>query len=109
TAIDEAYRGEVARRYAYADGQGEVGFISSVTQPFCGTCTRARVSARGMLYTCLFSDQGTDLRDLLRTQGTDALTETVTKTWSARTDRYSEVRGRESVGGSRVEMSYIGG
>jgi len=109
TAIDEAYRGEVARRYAYTDGQGEVGFISSVTQPFCGTCTRARVSARGMLYTCLFSDQGTDLRDLLRTQGTDALTETVTKTWSARADRYSEVRGRESVGGSRVEMSYIGG
>ncbi len=108
-ALDQSYGGEVARRYAYADGYGEVGFISSVTQPFCGTCTRARISARGMLYTCLFSSHGSDLRDLLRRQGPQAVMECVQQVWRQREDRYSELRGTQVASGNRVEMSYIGG
>lgn len=104
------YAGEVSRRFAYADGAGEVGFISSVTQPFCGDCTRARVSARGMLYTCLFAEQGVDLREALRKQGVEEVSALVVRTWEARAARYSEERGTTtSKTASRIEMGYIGG
>ena len=109
------YRGEVARRWKYVDGQGEVGFISSVTQPFCATCTRARISAEGMLYTCLFANRGTDLRTLLRGgAGEEEITRVVRQVWEVREDRYSEVRSQATVDLPRVdlpkvEMSYIGG
>lgn len=109
SAIAPAYDGETARRYEYADGAGEVGFISSVTQPFCGDCTRARLSAKGTLYTCLFASTGVDLRGPLRDAGTDAVRGIVERTWSRRTDRYSELRGRAPSSAARIEMSYIGG
>ena len=104
------YPGEVARRWQYVDGQGEIGFIASVTQPFCGTCTRARVSAEGMLYTCLFATDGTDLRTLLR-GGADEeqIVRAVGRIWETRTDRYSEIRSEATVALPKVEMSYIGG
>lgn len=108
--IEPNYPGEVATRWRYQDGDGEIGVIASVTQPFCGECTRARISAEGVLYTCLFATGGTDLRDALRSGATDeelvALLESV---WAARTDRYSEVRSEQTVGLPKVEMSYIGG
>jgi cyclic pyranopterin phosphate synthase len=107
--IPPAYAGEVSRRYVYEDGNGEVGFISSVTKPFCGDCSRARVSAKGTLYTCLFAANGVDLRDPLRKGGVDALRPLVERAWRARTDRYSEQRGKVPTAGSRIEMSYIGG
>jgi GTP 3',8-cyclase len=111
--LERNYRGEVAERYGYTDGQGEVGFISSVTQPFCGDCSRARLSSDGVLYTCLFATQGTSLRDPLRGGATDEeLTETLRKAWMARTDRYSEQRAslRAASGDQpKVEMYYIGG
>ncbi len=107
------YRGEVAERYAFADGQGEVGFISSVTQPFCGDCSRARLSSDGILYTCLFATHGTSLRDVLRAGASDEeLTELIRRIWVARSDRYSELRAslRRSSGEQRkIEMYYIGG
>jgi cyclic pyranopterin phosphate synthase len=108
--VAPAYRGEVARRFRYLDGGGELGVIASVTQPFCGACTRARLSADGKLYTCLFARRGYDLRALLR-RGTDdvELREAIAAVWSARTDRYSEVRTAATAGGAKVEMSYIGG
>ena len=104
------YRGEVARRWQYVDGQGEIGFIASVTQPFCATCTRARISAEGMLYTCLFATDGTDLRTLLRAgAGEEQIVRAVQRIWGARTDRYSEIRSEATVDLPKVEMSYIGG
>jgi GTP 3',8-cyclase len=107
-----SHRGEVARRYAYADGAGEIGFISSVTQPFCGDCTRARISSDGVLYTCLFATSGTDLRARLRSGADDAeLRQVIGSVWRRRNDRYSELRQfpRERAGPPRVEMNYIGG
>jgi cyclic pyranopterin phosphate synthase len=108
--VDAAYRGEVARRYRYLDGAGEVGVIASVTQPFCGDCTRARLSADGKLYTCLFAVRGHDLRALLREGATDDdLAERLAGIWGARDDRYSDLRSAETADLQRVEMSYIGG
>ena len=104
------YRGEVARRWQYVDGRGEIGFIASVTQPFCATCTRARISAEGMLYTCLFATDGTDLRTLLRAGADEEqIVRAVQRIWEARTDRYSEIRSEATVALPKVEMSYIGG
>jgi cyclic pyranopterin phosphate synthase len=108
--IDPAYRGEVAERYRYRDGGGEVGVIASVTQPFCRTCTRARLSAQGELFTCLFASRGHDLRAAVR-GGTseDQLEQTIRGIWQHRTDRYSERRTAATTGTAKVEMSYIGG
>ncbi len=104
------YRGEVARRWRYRDGGGEIGVIASVTQPFCGDCTRARLSSDGKLYTCLFATEGHDLRALMRRGASDAeIVNAIVGIWQARTDRYSEIRSGETAGLSRVEMSYIGG
>jgi cyclic pyranopterin phosphate synthase len=107
------YRGEVAERYAFADGAGEVGFISSVSQPFCGDCSRARLSSDGVLYSCLFATHGTSLRDALRGGASDdALLEQIRTTWSKRTDRYSELRASlrpQAHEQPKVEMFYIGG
>src|SRR5581483_8014799 len=109
-AIEPAYRGEVARRYRYRDGRGEFGVIASVTQPFCGDCTRARLSAEGRLFTCLFAIRGTDLRALIRRgAGDDALGEAVGGVWRSRSDRYSELRSQATEGAEKIEMSYIGG
>ena len=103
-------RGEVARRYRYTDGAGEIGLIASVSQPFCGDCVRARLSADGKLFTCLFAVVGHDLRSLLRGGETDdELEARLRRTWNLRDDRYSEVRSAETVGLPKVEMSYIGG
>ena len=108
--VDPGYRGEVARRYRYRDGAGEVGLIASVTQPFCGDCTRARISAEGRLYTCLFGRTGHDLRALLRGGASDEqLHETIRTIWAGRADRYSEIRSGNTTGLEKVEMSYIGG
>jgi cyclic pyranopterin phosphate synthase len=108
--VDPAYHGEVAARYRYVDGQGEIGVITSVTRPFCGTCTRARISAEGKLYTCLFAARGTDLRALLRSGASDEeLTAAIEAVWARRTDRYSEIRTEQTSQRPRVEMSYIGG
>ncbi len=108
--VEPAYRGEVARRYRYRDGSGEIGVIASVTQPFCGACTRARISAEGRLYTCLFAVQGHDLRTLLRTGATgEELHDAIGRVWAARSDRYSEIRSERTAGLQKVEMSYIGG
>ena len=107
--LDPNYRGEVATRYRFEDGRGEIGFVSSVSETFCGDCHRARVSADGRLYTCLFASEGTDLRATLA-DGEDALVETMGRLWSQREDRYSELRGeRESARGRHVEMFLIGG
>ncbi|HSJ27768.1 MAG TPA: GTP 3',8-cyclase MoaA [Acidimicrobiia bacterium] len=104
------YVGEVANRWRYADGAGEIGVIASVTQPFCGDCTRVRLSAEGSIYTCLFASTGTDFRALLRERGSDAdLDALVRSVWSGRTDRYSEIRSRATRARTRIEMSYIGG
>ena len=107
-ALDANYRGEVAERYAYDDGRGEVGFVSSVTAPFCGDCHRARVSADGMLYTCLFAGQGHALRGVLA-RGEDAVAAHVADLWSKRADRYSEVRSEASTSRKHVEMYLVGG
>jgi cyclic pyranopterin phosphate synthase len=107
--VEAAYRGEVAERYRYLDGAGEIGVIASVTQPFCGDCTRARISAEGKLYTCLFAVRGHDLRAILRSDSPDALEETIRAVWTRRTDRYSERRTAETSALRKVEMSYIGG
>jgi GTP 3',8-cyclase len=105
-----AYRGEVARRWRYGDGSGEIGVIASVTQPFCGDCTRARLSADGKLYTCLFAVRGHDLRAVVRSEATDEEVEAaVARVWGRRTDRYSELRTAETAALPKVEMSYIGG
>ena len=112
-AVDPSYRGEVARRYQYLDGAGEIGFISSVTEPFCGACSRARLSADGMLYTCLFANVGTSLRDPLR-DGLDdtGLDELLAQIWLRRSDRYSELRQPAEQGThilKKVEMYRVGG
>lgn len=108
--VEANYRGEVAERWRYLDGSGEVGFISSVTQAFCRDCTRARLSAEGQLFTCLFATQGTDLRSLLRADASDAeISAAITKVWQRRADRYSEIRTEETAKLRKVEMSYIGG
>ena len=108
--LEPNYRGEVAARYRYRDGSGEIGVIASVTQPFCGDCTRARLSADGKLYTCLFASVGQDLRRLLRDGAADAmLSRLIRRTWNAREDRYSEIRSSQTADHSRIEMSYIGG
>jgi cyclic pyranopterin phosphate synthase len=112
-SLDPAYRGEVAERYAFIDGAGEVGFISSISQPFCGDCSRARLSSDGQLYTCLFATHGLDLRAPLRAGASDEeLLEVVRGAWSRRTDRYSELRAAERARAGaepKVEMYYIGG
>jgi cyclic pyranopterin phosphate synthase len=112
-AVKADFMGEVARRYAFEDGQGEVGFISSVTQPFCGGCTRARLSSDGSFYTCLFAQTGTDLRGPLRAGADDEeLSGIIRGIWTQRTDRYSEQRvtlRARSIKGPKVEMNYIGG
>jgi cyclic pyranopterin phosphate synthase len=108
--LDSNYRGEVAQRWAYADGSGEVGVITSVTQPFCGDCTRARVTASGELVTCLFATHGVDLRASLRDGSSDAELEAVIRgVWSQRDDRYSELRSEETRDLPRLEMSRLGG
>jgi len=111
--LERDYRGEVAQRYRFADGKGEVGFISSVTQPFCGDCSRARLSSDGIVYTCLFATHGTSLREALRSGATDdQLLDMVRNIWLKRSDRYSELRAtlRQEHGDERkVEMFYIGG
>jgi len=111
--VDQSYPGEVARRYEYVDGEGEVGFISSVTEPFCGSCSRARLSADGMLYTCLFANQGTDLRESLRNNADDEeLKDVLSQIWLQRADRYSELRSPELAEAHvlrKVEMYRIGG
>jgi GTP 3',8-cyclase len=108
--VEPAYRGEVARRWRYRDGGGEIGVIASVTQPFCGDCTRARLSAEGQLYTCLFAVRGHDLRALLRGGASNAeLSEAIVALWARRTDRYSELRSEATRNLPKVEMSYIGG
>jgi GTP 3',8-cyclase len=108
--LEPNYPGEVARRYRYVDSSGEIGVIASVTQPFCGACTRARLSAEGRLYTCLFAVEGQDLRALLRGGATDGeLATAIAAVWRARGDRYSELRSAQTAGLPKVEMSYIGG
>lgn len=105
-----SYRGEVAKRWRYADGSGEIGVITSVTSPFCGDCSRARLSAEGSVYTCLFATAGTDLRGPIRAGATDAeLCELIRTVWSRRDDRYSELRSENTQSLRRIEMSYIGG
>ena len=104
------YRGEVAQRWRYKDGAGEVGVIASVTQPFCGDCTRARLSAEGKLFTCLFAVRGHDLRALIRDGASDEELEAAVRTvWGGRADRYSDLRSAATTGLDKVEMSYIGG
>jgi GTP 3',8-cyclase len=109
-ALPASHSGEVASRYRYRDGAGEVGLIASVTKPFCGACTRARLSADGKLYTCLFATSGRDLRAMLRSGATEQeLAAQIGAIWSARADRYSETRAAEDPPATKVEMSYIGG
>ena len=108
--VEAGYRGEVAERYRYLDGAGEIGVIASVTQPFCGDCTRARLSADGKLYTCLFAVRGHDLRAVLRAGARDdELDAAIRAVWERRTDRYSELRTEQTAKLRKVEMSFIGG
>ena len=108
--VNADYRGEVAQRWRYRDGAGEIGVITSVTQPFCGDCTRARLSADGRFFTCLFATAGHDVRSIIRSDATDAdLTDALRIIWTGRSDRYSELRTLETVDLPKVEMSFIGG
>ena len=108
--VEKNYPGEVAERWRYKDGSGEIGVIASVTQAFCADCTRARLSADGSLFTCLFATQGHDLRALVRSDASDAkIAESIAAIWTARDDRYSELRSEETVGLKKIEMSFIGG
>ena len=111
--IESSYRGEVALRYRYLDGSGEIGIIASVTKPFCGDCTRARLSTDGKLFTCLFASRGTDLRDPLRRGASDDdLGDIITGVWQAREDRYSEMRTyftTQERKSKKIEMYQIGG
>ena len=108
--LEANYRGEVANRWRFKDGGGEIGIIASVTQPFCGNCTRLRLSAKGELYTCLFGNHGNDLRALLRDGASDAeLHQQIASIWRLRSDNYSESRSSETPASPKVEMSYIGG
>jgi len=109
-AVDANYEGEVATRWRYADGSGEIGVVSSVTHAFCGECTRARLSTEGRLYTCLFATQGFDLRALLRDGSSDErISDYVAAIWLQRGDRYSAIRSEHTVALPKIEMSYIGG
>jgi len=108
--LDPNYQGEVAERWKYKDGNGEVGVVASVTQAFCRDCNRARISAEGALYTCLFSIKGHDLRDLIRGGATDEeISQTIARIWGRRSDRYSELRSENTIDLPKVEMSHIGG
>ena len=108
--VEPNYAGEVAERWRYRDGSGEIGVISSVTQAFCRTCTRARLSTEGMLYTCLFATAGYDLRAMLRGGSSDEeISDAIARIWQARADRYSEIRTAETAKLRKIEMSYIGG
>ncbi len=108
--VEPSYPGEVANRWRYLDGAGEIGVIASVTQPFCGGCTRARLTAEGELYTCLFASRGHDLRSVVRSEATDDdLQETIAAIWTRRGDRYSELRTAQTSQRPKVEMSHIGG
>jgi len=108
--VESNYRGEVANRYRYLDGEGEIGLIASVTHPFCRDCTRVRLSADGMLFTCLFAVQGHDLREAVRSGAShEELIDTISKIWTRRIDRYSELRSAATEGLQKIEMSYIGG
>jgi cyclic pyranopterin phosphate synthase len=108
--LERGYRGEVARRYRFADGSGEIGLIASVTRPFCGDCTRLRLSADGKLFTCLFGDRATDIKAPLRSGADDAAIEAIVRgVWKVRDDRYSEQRSAATADLGRAEMSYIGG
>ena len=108
--IDANYPGEVAERWRYADGAGEIGVISSVTQAFCSSCTRMRLSTEGSLFTCLFAQSGHDLKGLLRSGASDEqLRNEIAAVWQGRADRYSEIRTAETAKSRKVEMSYIGG
>ncbi|MEW6083494.1 MAG: GTP 3',8-cyclase MoaA [Chloroflexota bacterium] len=107
---DPNYRGEVAERWRYKDGSGEIGLISSVTQAFCRDCNRARISAEGKLYTCLFAIKGHDLKSLIRSDASDEeISQTIARIWGKRTDRYSELRSENTIALPKVEMSHIGG
>ncbi len=109
-AAHASHQGEVATRWKYADGQGEIGVISSVTEAFCASCTRARLSTDGALYTCLFAQRGTDLKTLLRSGADDAtLRHALATIWIPRDDNYSEIRTAETTTRAKVEMSFIGG
>ena len=109
-AIDANYVGEVAERWRYVDGAGEIGVISSVTQAFCATCTRMRLSTEGSLYTCLFAQSGYDLKRLVRGGASaEVLRDHIAAVWQGRVDRYSEIRTAETAKERKVEMSYIGG
>lgn len=109
-AVDSDYPGEVAERWRYLDGAGEVGVITSVTQPFCGGCTRIRLSTEGKLYTCLFASTGYDFRTMLRQgAGDDEIAAAIAAIWQGRNDRYSEIRTAETAAARKIEMSYIGG
>jgi cyclic pyranopterin phosphate synthase len=104
------YTGEVAERWRYKDGSGEVGMIASVTQAFCQTCNRARISAEGKFYTCLFAIKGHDLRSLLRDGASDEdISQSIARVWGGRSDRYSELRSENTISLPKVEMSHIGG
>ena len=108
--VDPNYRGEVAERWRYKDGSGEIGVIASVTQAFCSTCNRARLSAEGSLYTCLFGIKGHDFKSLMRSGATDdEISQLLTRVWGKRTDRYSELRSENTIALPKVEMSHIGG
>ncbi len=109
TPLEPHDMGEVANRYHYRDGAGEVGIISSVTEPFCGTCNRARLSAQGELFTCLFGSRGYDLRTWLHQPNDEAIAERIRAIWEGRADRYSELRTEETPARPKVEMSHIGG
>jgi len=108
--LDPNYPGEVAERWRYKDGSGEIGMVASVTQAFCRTCNRARLSAEGKLYTCLFAVKGHDLRDLMRGGATDdEISQAIARVWGKRGDRYSELRAENAISLPKVEMSHIGG
>ena len=108
--IDPNYRGEVAERWRYTDGSGEIGVVSSVTRAFCRDCNRARISAEGKLYTCLFAVKGHDLKSLIRSGASDdEISQTIARIWGKRDDRYSELRSENTIDLPKVEMSHIGG
>ena len=108
--VDASYYGEVAELYRYTDGAGEIGIIASVTVPFCASCTRARLSADGKIYTCLFAGIGHDLREMLRKGSSDEeISAVLRRIWGTRSDRYSELRNEDTIGLTKVEMSHIGG
>jgi len=108
--LDPNYHGEVAERWRYKDGSGEIGVIASVTQPFCRDCNRARLTAEGKLYTCLFAVKGHDLKSLVRGESTDEMiSQEIARIWGKRADRYSEIRSENTIDLPKVEMSHIGG